>query len=56
MNQDKEVQVTVDELRRVMQTDMDRLLQEVGDAMNQARDGAINGSPSPASSRFFGLA
>ena len=41
MNQDKEVQVTVDELRQAMQADMDRLLQEVGDAMNQARDGAI---------------
>jgi hypothetical protein len=41
MNQDKEVQVTLDELRQVMQADMDRLLQEVGDAMNQARDGAI---------------
>ena len=41
MNQDKEVQVTLDELRQTMQADMDRLLQEVSDAMNQARDGAI---------------
>jgi hypothetical protein len=41
MNQDKEVQVTQAELQAAMKADMAKLMQEVSDAMNKARDGAI---------------
>ena len=41
MNQDKEVQLTQAELRAAVEPDMSALLQEVSEAMNKARDGAI---------------
>jgi hypothetical protein len=41
MNQDKEVRVEPDELKRAVADDFEKMLRETADAMNRARDGAI---------------
>jgi hypothetical protein len=41
MNQDKEVQISPAELRVAAEADVAKLMQEISDAMNKARDGAI---------------
>jgi hypothetical protein len=41
MNQDKEVRVEPEELRRAMAGEFEQLLKETADALNSARDGAI---------------
>jgi hypothetical protein len=41
MNQDKEVQISPAELRVAAEADVAKLMQEISEAMNKARDGAI---------------
>jgi hypothetical protein len=41
MNQDKEVRIEPEELKRAVAGDLEKMLQETTDALNQARDGAI---------------
>jgi hypothetical protein len=41
MNQDKEVRIEAEELKRAMAGEFEQLLKETADAMNKARDGAI---------------
>lgn len=41
MNQDKEVRIELEELKRATAVEFEQLLKETADAMNKARDGAI---------------
>ena len=41
MNEDKEVRIEPEELKRAMAAEFEQLLQETADALNKARDGAI---------------
>jgi len=41
MNQDKDVRIEADELRRAVAGDVEAMLKETADALNNARDGAI---------------
>ena len=41
MNQDKEVRIEPEELRRAVANDFESMLKETSDALNNARDGAI---------------
>ena len=41
MNEDKEVRIEPEELKRAMAAELEQLLQETTDALNKARDGAI---------------
>ena len=41
MNQDKEVRIDSEALRRAVASDFEKMLKETADAMNNARDGAI---------------
>lgn len=41
MNEDKEVQISPAELRVAAEADVAKLMQEISEAMNKARDGAI---------------
>ena len=41
MNQDKEVRIEPEELRRAVAGDLEQMLQETAEALNKARDGAI---------------
>lgn len=41
MNQDKEVRIEPEELRRAVANDFEAMLKETSDALNNARDGAI---------------
>jgi hypothetical protein len=41
MNQDKEVRIEPEELKRAMAAEIEQLVKETADALNSARDGAI---------------
>ena len=41
MNQDKDVRIDAEELKRAMAEDIEQLANETAEALNQARDGAI---------------
>jgi hypothetical protein len=41
MNQDKDVRIEAEELKRAMAAEIDQLAKETAEALNKARDGAI---------------